>query len=130
MLISTLSFCQISYPKKIKFKGDTCIAISIEQTIKLNFKLSRKRFIESQYSIMVDQNRQYLKMIHELSKQVAERDKLINKYEQHASKINELILAEQDKSNKLKKKLKDKKKWELIMLGAIGALTGLLIFSG
>jgi len=79
---------------------------------------------------MVDQNRQYLKMIHELSKQVAERDKLINKYEQHASKINELILAEQDKSNKLKKKLKDKKKWELIMLGAIGALTGLLIFSG
>ena len=130
ILISISSFCQNSYPRKIVFDGDTCIALNIDQTIKLNYKLSRKQFLESQYLIITDQNEEYLKMIHDLSKQVNERDKLISKYEQQSSKINELILEEQNKNQLLQKKIRNKKRWEAIMLGAIGALTGALLLGG
>ena len=128
--MSTYSYCQITYPKKIVFQNDTCVAISIAQTKALNLKLNRKQFLEKQYTIMIDQDREYLKMIHELSKQVDERDTLIATYEKYVNKIGDTILLEERKNKELQRKLRNRKRWEMVMLGAIGALAGALLLGG
>lgn len=44
-LMSTLSFCQTNYPRKIKFDGDTCVIISIPQLKVINHRLLHRRFL-------------------------------------------------------------------------------------
>ena len=128
--MSTSSYCQNFYPRKIVFEGDTCVAISIDQTKILNLKLTRKRFVEQQFSVMTEQHRKNVKMILDLSKQVSERDKLLNTYKLQSNKINELILFEKEQNQKLRKKVRKQKRLQTIMIGAIGALAGLLILGG
>lgn len=43
--MSTLSFCQTNYPRKIKFDGDTCVIISIPQLKVINHRLLHRRFL-------------------------------------------------------------------------------------
>lgn len=43
--MSTLSFCQTNYPRKIKFDGDTCVIISIPQLKVINQRLLQRRYL-------------------------------------------------------------------------------------
>ena len=129
-LMSTYSYCQTIYPKKIIFQGDTCVAISIDQTIALNLKLNRKSFLEKQYALMIDQDKEYLKIIHDLSKQVNERDSLIASYEKYVNNVSDSILLKERKNKELEKKIHNKKRLEAIMLGIIGTLAAALILGG
>lgn len=43
--MSTLSFCQTNYPRKIKFNGDTCAIISIPQLKVINQRLLQRRYL-------------------------------------------------------------------------------------
>ena len=125
LLLLTGIFCysQNSYPKKIVFEKDTCIAISISQLYSLNLKLERKRFLENQIGIINTQNQKYSKLLSSYRQQIYARDSLIMGYKDAAGKSEHFILDEFEQKKILQKQLSRRKTRERIMYGIIGVLS-------
>lgn len=123
LLTGTYCYSQSSYPKKIVFEKDTCIAISISQLYSLNLKLERKRFIENQIGIVNTQNQEYSRLIYNYKQQILSRDSLIVGYKQAAGQSEQFLLEEFEDKKILQKKLSNRKRKDHIMYGIIGALS-------
>ena len=52
ILTGTLGFCQTTYPKKVVFEGDTLVAVTSEQLVKINLAIAGERAYRSENEIL------------------------------------------------------------------------------
>ena len=114
---------QNSYPKKIVFENDTCVAISIEQLHSLNLKLEHKQFLENKIGIINKQNQEYSRLLYDYRQQVIARDSLILGYKQTAKESEQFILKELEQKKLLEKKMINRKIQVQIMYAIIATLS-------
>lgn len=109
-LMSTLSFCQTNYPRKIKFNGDTCAIISIPQLKVINQRLLQRRYLMVENDSLRTYNFDLTRYIGIKNTQIDSLLKLNVDYRFRLRNEMDLNLKYREDKSKLENKIKRKKR--------------------
>lgn len=123
--MSTLCYCQNTYPKKIVFDNDTCVALSLELVKTINLKLQRKAFLQKENEILLNQVRESNHIIDVLKQDIETRDSLLIAFRKESDQVNELVLSERKLNARLKRNLDKCRNTSklLVIISALGLIS-------
>ncbi len=127
LLMGIYSYSQDSYPKKIVFDRDTCIAISIDQLKSINLKLQKKDFLTNLLQEYIKKTEKDSAFISQLHLQIQSRDLHIEKINEGLHKSNQLFTDQKQINKELEKQLQRRKNLNKYLLGGITILSTLTL---